>query len=163
MRALQIGDAEAIARLRSNDQVNQFLDRPPLKEISEAHAFIEKIQSAIRSNQSVYWAISLKTAPEIVGTICYWNIVPEKDRAEIGYELMPEFQGKGIMEEALKKVLEYGLRALKLKAIVALTHPANIKSIRLLEKNQFVPDLEGTFISKDEAQDEAPFYLYLPF
>ena len=58
--------------------------------------------------------------------------------AEIGYALLPGFQGKGIMQEAIEKVIEYGFISMKLKSIVADLKPANIKSIKLLERNGFI-------------------------
>lgn len=163
LRALDTKDAEVISQLRSNEEVNQFLNRPPHVELKEANSFIEKIQCGLRDNRWVYWAICMKAKEDLIGTICYWNIVPERDQAETGYELLPEFQGKGIMEEAFKKVLEFGLRSMKLKTIVAITHPANKRSIRLLEKNHFLLDSQRSFITEEDSQDESPYYLYLPF
>jgi ribosomal-protein-alanine N-acetyltransferase len=37
-------------------------------------------------------------------------IKPEHYRAEIGYMLLPEYHGKGIVSEAVKEVVKYGLR-----------------------------------------------------
>lgn len=163
LRILQQEDAAAIANLRSNKEVNRYLERPDSIEISGARDFIENINKGIGENKWMYWAISLKAQNDLIGTICYWNIVPEKDCAETGYELLPEFQGKGIMQEAFKKVLEFGLRSLKLKTIIAITHPANTRSVKLLEKNYFLPDKDYVHVSEQDAGCETPYYLYLPF
>jgi len=61
-----------------------------------------------------------------------------KDEAEVGYELLPPYHGKGIMQEALLKVIEYGFDILKLKRIVADPKEINLKSVKLLEKCGFV-------------------------
>jgi ribosomal-protein-alanine N-acetyltransferase len=58
--------------------------------------------------------------------------------AEIGYELLPEFQGKGIMQEAVAKIIEFCFQALKLKSLEACADMNNRPSIKLLEKFNFV-------------------------
>jgi ribosomal-protein-alanine N-acetyltransferase len=58
-------------------------------------------------------------------------------KAEIGYELLPDFQGKGIMQEAASKVIKFGVQYIGLNSIEAYTHSKNEKSTRLLEKLNF--------------------------
>ena len=58
-------------------------------------------------------------------------------KVEIGYELLPEFQGKGIMQEATSKVIDFGIQRIGLNLIKAYTHYENQSSTRLLEKFKF--------------------------
>jgi ribosomal-protein-alanine N-acetyltransferase len=83
------------------------------------------------------WAITLKNEPKLIGTIVYWNIIKEKDEAEVGYELLPQWHGKGIMQEALSKVIEFGFTTLGIKTIVADPKAGNQRSVKLLEKCGF--------------------------
>jgi ribosomal-protein-alanine N-acetyltransferase len=53
---------------------------------------------------------------------------------EIYYGLSKEYWGKGIATEAVVAVLGYGFDTLKLDKIVAITHPENIASIKIIEK-----------------------------
>ena len=101
LRKLTIKDAKEIMILRSDEQVNKFLDRPKSGNITDAEKFIEKINNGIDNNQSIYWVITLTNSDALIGTICLWNISSESDNAEIGYELHPDFQGKGLMQEAI--------------------------------------------------------------
>jgi ribosomal-protein-alanine N-acetyltransferase len=137
LRDLRVEDAEEIFRLRSDESVNQFVDRQRAVTIGDAIEFIQKIQTLTKHHGSVMWAITLIGEAKLIGTVVYWNIVKEKCQAELGYELLPEYQGKGIMAEALKKVIEFGFDELKFKTIVAEPNKANIKSIKLLEKLGF--------------------------
>src|SRR5690606_2517771 len=101
--------------------------------------FIRKINKGIAENESILWGITLnENVQKIIGTICLWNVSIEENKAEIGYVLHPDFQGKGIMQEAVKAVIDYGLNTMQLDKIEASIHPENIKSIRLLEKYDFV-------------------------
>jgi ribosomal-protein-alanine N-acetyltransferase len=72
-----------------------------------------------------------------VGTICYFNFSSDQPTAEVGYELHPSHQHKGIMQEALTTVLHYGFRVLQLKSVTAFPTVDNVSSIRLLERNGF--------------------------
>ena len=137
-RQLRMEDAEDIYLLRSDESVNALIDRVTATSIEDAYSFINKIISAQNNNESIMWVIALKDDPKLIGTICYWNIVKEKDEAEVGYELLPPYHGKGIMQEALLKVIEYGFDILKLKRIVADPKEINLKSVKLLEKCGFV-------------------------
>jgi ribosomal-protein-alanine N-acetyltransferase len=62
--------------------------------------------------------------------------------AEIGYELKPVFQGMGFMSETIQCVADYGFGTLGLGKLEAYTHAENIRSIRLLEKNHFILEVD---------------------
>ena len=58
-------------------------------------------------------------------------------RAEIGYAMKPEYWGNGFMQEALTKVVEFGFNEFCLHNIEGNVNPANVSSIKLLEKLGF--------------------------
>ena len=154
-----MNDAKEIMALRSNEQVNEFLERPKSIDLNGAKKFIEKIVTLIDDNESVYWVIALKENDVLIGTICCWNISVENDTAEIGYELHPTYQGKGFMQEATSKVLDYCFNKMQLKTIIAFTHPANDKSRRLLEKNNFLMDATNKYSGAGEAGEQVVYFL----
>jgi ribosomal-protein-alanine N-acetyltransferase len=137
LRQLINNDDKEIFALRSDDNVNKYLDRKPGKSIDEAKDFIRNINENIQRNDSVYWAITLNGTDKLIGTICLFDFSNNNLKAEIGYELLPAFQGKGIMQEATSKVIEYGIQHIGLNSIEAYTHSENQSSIRLLEKLNF--------------------------
>ena len=137
LRQLTSDDAEAIYRIRSDKKIAEFLNRPICKSVNEAKEFIKKINDNIEKNEGLYWAITKKGNIELIGTICLWKISPEKMKAEIGFELFPAFQGKGIMKEAIPKVIDFALNELGLKTIEGEVAKENQRSIRLMVKNGF--------------------------
>jgi ribosomal-protein-alanine N-acetyltransferase len=137
LRQLVSSDANEIFALRSNDNVNKYLDRKPGKSIDDAKTFIETINKNIQRNDSIYWAITLTGTNKLIGTICLFDLSDDNLKAEIGYELLPDFQGKGIMQEATSKVIDFGIRHIGLNSIEAYTHSENQNSTRLLEKFNF--------------------------
>lgn len=137
LRQLRSSDDQEIFALRSNDNVNKYLDRKPGKSIDDAKNFIQAITENIQRNDSIYWAIALNGTDKLIGTICLFNFSEDHSKAEIGYELLPDFQGKGIMEEAASKVIHFGFQEVGLNSIEACTHSENQSSTRLLEKLNF--------------------------
>ena len=140
LRRVLESDCKIILYLRSDEEINKFIERPEhrkTKTIEEAKKFILQINENIETNKSITWGITLKNEPKIIGTICLWNFSEDNKTAEIGYDLEPKFQGKGIMSESLQSVLEYGFKNLNLDIVEAYTHQKNENSKALLERNNF--------------------------
>lgn len=137
LRPLTHSDENEIFAIRSDLEINKYLGRPPQKTVNEASQFIERIINAVKLNQAVYWAINNKGESKLIGTICIWNISVKDSKAEVGFELLPRYQGNGIMQESLKAVLDYGFNVIGLKTLEGEVDPANIKSIKVLEKAGF--------------------------
>ncbi|MEO5890208.1 MAG: GNAT family N-acetyltransferase [Ferruginibacter sp.] len=137
LRQLTPGDAQEIYTLRSDEGINKFIDRLKAVSIADAFDFIAKINDKIINNEGVFWAIALKNNPVLIGTICYWNFLKEDNSAEIGYEMLTAFHGRGIMQEAIEKIIHFGFDNMQLERITAFSHRDNDSSIRLLENNNF--------------------------
>jgi len=142
LRELNLEDAKAIFGLRTNKEVNEFIDRKTPNNLSEARAFIDLISNLTLNNEGVFWVIESKNNHQLIGTIGLRNFEDEEDYAEIGYELDPNYHQKGFMSEAFEAVLKFGFENLELKTIEAFTHQDNTASIALLEKQKFVLDPE---------------------
>ena len=138
LRNIDINDNKAIFALRSNPEINKYLSRKPTVSLSDADRFIQVILTAISTGDTFYWAICMKNDPELLGTICLWNFSADRQAAEIGYELLPTHQGKGIMSEAMSVVLNYAFKTLKMRSLKAITHFENQRSTRLLLQYNFV-------------------------
>ena len=142
LRQLSIADQQDIFALRSDTEINKYLNREPSKTPEDAITFINKVNDNIRNNNSIYWVISLTNSKTFVGTICLFDFSNEKNSCEIGYELMTKFQRLGIMKEAAKAVLDYATHTLKFKKVIAFTHHDNHNSTKLLTKLNFVGSQE---------------------
>ena len=140
LRRLNKNYAAIFLRLRNTDDVMQFIDRTRQKNIEEIYTFIDFIDSLINENKDINWAISLKGSGELIGTIGYYRTHHEDHRGEIGYMLDPEYWRKGIMNEALKCILDFGFNVLNFHTIEACINPENIASREILLKNNFVKE-----------------------
>jgi ribosomal-protein-alanine N-acetyltransferase len=143
LRGLFEPDGPQIMAIRSNAEVNKYLGRSCDVTIDDALSFIKKIQGIVSRGEGFYWGIMLKGHDELIGTICYWNLDVANKKAETGYELHPDWQGKGIMYEALSAVVNYGFENMGLNVITASPVEQNKSSIKLLLKSGF--SLVGKF------------------
>lgn len=137
LRTVKTTDLDEVFFLRTNKNVNTFIKRDLKKTKKDILEFINQKKYETSKGYIYYWVICLKGNFKMLGSICLWNFSKDRKTAEVGYNLHPDFQGLGIMNEALQKVLEFGFEDLKLDKIEAFTHKNNIKSIQLLEKNGF--------------------------
>jgi ribosomal-protein-alanine N-acetyltransferase len=144
LRQPVINDEQEIFILRSDSEINKYLDRHVSNTIDDARNFINKVNENINKNDSLYWAITLSDKNILIGTICLFSFSDENNKCEIGYELLTNFQGQGIMKEAVEKVIDYAFNTIRVQKIEAFFHRENQSSIKLLEKflfrNSNVPD-----------------------
>jgi ribosomal-protein-alanine N-acetyltransferase len=118
----------------------KYIPRPLLKNEEEACEHIAMINSKIDNNEGINWAITLKGNPKLIGIIGHFRIEPQNYRAEIGYMILPEYHGQGIVAEAIKEVVRYGFDDMNLHSIEAIIDPNNLASERVLQKNGFVKE-----------------------
>jgi ribosomal-protein-alanine N-acetyltransferase len=89
----------------------------------------------------------------LIGSIGYWRLIKEHYRAEVGYMLNALLWRKGIMKEALNKIITFGFDELKLHSIEAHINTANTASAGILTSSGFIQEayfkenyfFEGTF------------------
>jgi ribosomal-protein-alanine N-acetyltransferase len=143
LRAVRSADAVAIFRIMRDRQVIRYFGQLPMNSLYEAVQRVERIQAAFHEQSGVRWAITHRKSAQFLGTCGFWRVVKSHYRAEIGYELAPEWWGHGIMPEALSAMLAFGFVRMGLHSVEAQIHPANTGSRRVLEKLGFVQ--EGYF------------------
>lgn len=137
LRKLSIEDAQAIYELRSNPEVAKLTGKEPFRSIDDALAYIYSIEKLIKNNACLFWAISYKDQSSLIGALCFWNFDIDNHSIEIGYELLPEFQKRGIMVEALAAIINFGFENMAARIITAFPSIHNQASVSLLEKIGF--------------------------
>jgi len=159
LRPLRQNDDHAILSLRSHPEVFKYVDAKPYQDIERAQKFIKAVKKDIREDEAYFWGITYKEEDYVIGTICIWNFEQNKTKAEMGYELHPTFQHKGVMREAVESVIAFMERELIPIKIDAITHEDNLPSIRLLDYFSF--ELLGRAIEIDPLIEEgAEMLLY---
>ncbi|KAB2334649.1 GNAT family N-acetyltransferase [Cytobacillus depressus] len=141
LRKLQMDDAPSIFRYFSKDEVTIFYDLDTFTTEKEAEDLIESLLYRYEMRKQIRWAIVLKESGQFIGTCGYHSIEEEHWKAEIGYELHPDYWRQGLMTEVISAVVQYGFNELELNRIEAFYDPRNIASARVLEKIGF--EFEG--------------------
>lgn len=140
LRRITKEDVNEIFALRSNKETMKYIPRPLAKTKEDALGHIAIIEEKIENNEAINWAITLKNSPRLIGIIGHYRIKPEHFRSEIGYMLLPEHHGKGIITEAMQETVKYGFEIMKLHSIEAIIDPENYASERVLQKSGFVKE-----------------------
>lgn len=156
LRQITNDDVNEIFELRSNPETMKYIPRPLVKTIEDALEHIATIEEKIVLNEGINWGITLKGNDRLFGIIGFYRMQPENFRSEIGYMLLPEFHGKGIITEAVQRLITYGFDDLKLHSIEAVIDPENFASEKVLQKCNFIKEAhlkesqfyEGKFLDK---------------
>jgi ribosomal-protein-alanine N-acetyltransferase len=88
---------------------------------------------------STFWIVVEKASSAIVAELGFKNNPDQQGNIEIGYGSMPAYRGRGIMTEAVAGMIQWARSVPEIHAILAETDKDNAASIRVLEKNNFVP------------------------
>ncbi len=160
LRKVVLNDAPEVLFLRSDSAILQYLSKEPAQSLQEAEEFITRITNDLDTEDGIAWGIALHEDPEkLIGTIGFWRMQKEHHRAEIGYVLHPAYWKKGIMKEAIYKVLEYGFNEMGLHSVEARISPGNTGSAAVLESTGFIREayFKEDFYFKGKFEDTAVY------
>ncbi len=119
--------------MNDKDWISNIGDRG-IRTIQDAEVYITaKFLKSYKEQGFGFYGIVLKETSEMIGTAGLINR-EGLDHVDVGYGMLPAFRGKGYAFEATKAVYDYGYEVLGLDKIVAIVHPNNKGSIKLLEK-----------------------------
>jgi ribosomal-protein-serine acetyltransferase len=132
LRLLQLNDAEELFTLTdaNRDYLRVWLpwvDR--IKVVADTQGFIESRIELFANNRGLTAAICDES--EIIGLVGYGRIDNQNRIGYIGYWLAENYQGKGIMTNSCKAIIDYGFTTLNLNrlAIVCATENKASRSI----------------------------------
>jgi ribosomal-protein-alanine N-acetyltransferase len=137
MREIAPRDREDLFMARKDPRMHEFTDTVPDETREDTEKYMEKMAKGVAGNQWIIWAIEHRNSQKVIGSICIWNLDSEGQSGELGFGIIPDYQGRGLMQEALRKVVEYGLGTMNLAHLDAFTEEMNVRSRKLLEKCRF--------------------------
>jgi 3-dehydroquinate dehydratase/shikimate dehydrogenase len=125
------------AEINADARVREFF--PSILSREQSDAEIRHIQSAHDRDGFTLFATELISTGEFVGFIGMVTMtfaIPSLDQPaiEIGWRLAHRHWGKGLATEGARAVVRYGFETIKLKEIVAITVPTNVRSRHVMEK-----------------------------
>lgn len=127
-------DASFIKALLNSPNWLEFIGDRDIKTEEDAKIYINNsLVKSYQTNGFGLFLVALKENNQLIGMSGFVkrDYLPHPD---IGFAMLPEYEGKGYSYEAAKAVMDYGQNVLKASKIYAITDEGNIKSQNLLKK-----------------------------
>jgi [ribosomal protein S5]-alanine N-acetyltransferase len=133
LRRLRPEDANTLHLINQSEGVLQYFPNPVSPALEKVQGFIVGQETHWQEFGYGNWGVELKDEHELIG----WaglQYLPELDETEVGFLLDRPYWGKGYATEAARACLQFGFNQLGLEHIIALVHPGNMASRRVIEK-----------------------------
>jgi len=137
LRKLKRSDSQSIYQNAKDFEIARYTTLPHPYTLNDALIFIKRTHQKMRKKTDYELGIELKENKKIIGVISLMKIDYNNKNAEIGYWLGKKYWRRKIMKEAVKLILNFGFKELKLVRIYARVMHPNIASAKLLEKSGF--------------------------
>ena len=112
---------------------------PPPKDLEAAKEELEQYIVGLYEKSLGYrWGIRLKGHKDIIGSLGFYSWDADNDKAKMGYDLRPAHWRKGLMSEALDRVVRFGFEDMNLNRIEVTIMETNHRSISLATRRGFV-------------------------
>lgn len=134
LRKLSVEDAAVILELVNEPSFLRFIGDRGVRTLEDARQYILKgpVDSYERFGFGL-WLVELKGSNVPIG-MCGLVKRPILEDVDIGFAFFPRFWSQGYAYESATAVMDYALKVLGMKRLVAVVNPDNVRSLRLLEK-----------------------------
>lgn len=141
LRQIKQEDIQNIYNGLSNPDVIKYygISFDNLKATEEQIIWFKNLEE---TETGIWWGICSKDNKIFYGAGGFNGLSKEHKKAEIGFWLLPEFWGKGLMQEAFPLICSYGFNHLKLNRIEGFVYSENQNCKKAIEKMNF--KIEGT-------------------
>ena len=133
LRPFNEADVDPLHRILNEKDILRYYPNPDPPERERVQRLISRQLTHWEEHNLGWWALQPYAHSELIGW-CGLQFLPETGETEVGYLLSHAFWGQGLTTEAAHVSLKYGFDELKLEQIIALVHPENKASIRVIEK-----------------------------
>lgn len=140
LRLLKKSDVDAIWPFVSDPEIPKLMAWDAHKEKTETLAFLDRVEQDFKTGKSITWAIEFEN--NLCGIFSIIAIARTHraltyNRGELAYWLGGPYQGKGIMVEAGKKIIEFAFRNLNIHRLVVGHFTDNKASENLIKRLGF--------------------------
>lgn len=127
-------DAEFILRLLNTPGWLENIGSRGVNSASDAEKYLTNVLiPSYTINGFGFWRVVLKDSGVPIG-MCGFAKRPGLNDPDVGFALLPEYEGRGYALEAAKACMEYAAAEMKIEIIKAITSKTNKRSQKLLEK-----------------------------
>jgi len=137
LRQINAGDAADLLSMNSDPEVLKYDVDPPMKDIPEALAEIEKYAKSFTDKQSIGWGVCLQSNNRLIGDFVFFFYNQAYYKTDLGYRLAQTYWQQGYGTEALRAIIQFAFETLHLHRINVDTRMDNLASVHLMEKVGF--------------------------
>jgi RimJ/RimL family protein N-acetyltransferase len=134
LREFDLNDAPFIVQILNTPKWIQFIGDRGVKTINDAHHYLlNGPMKSYQTNGFGLMMVALKSDETPIG-MCGLIKRDTLEDVDIGFALLPEYEGLGYAFEAASAVMDFGKNEVGLQRIVAITLPENARSVGLLKR-----------------------------
>ncbi len=133
LRAFTKEDVDPLHHILGEKEILRYFPNPSPPSRDKVEKLIAARLDHWEEHGYGWWAIEQRLKKGLIG----WSgllFLPETKEVEVGYLLGKAFWGKGLATEAAQACLQYGFKNFDMEIIVAIVHPENMASQRVIKK-----------------------------
>ncbi|WP_089357652.1 GNAT family N-acetyltransferase [Ekhidna lutea] len=134
LREATLGDASFFFELMNSAEWIKYIGDRGIKSRDDAKTYVNGLIEGYKSNG---FGLYVLTADGVPVGVCGLLKRTYLDHPDLGFALLPEYTGKGYIQEAGAAVLNMAFKKLQLSKVLAITSKENFASQSTLEKLGF--------------------------
>ena len=143
LRRMKVGDAADMFDYAKRDDVTRYLTWHSHKTEEYTKQYLQYVQKQYADGDLYDWALIDRESGRMIGTCGFTGFDFDNECGEVGYVIHPDFRGRGLAPEAVRRVMQFGFERLHLHRIKCMYMEGNEASRRVMEKCGM--HYEGTF------------------
>jgi ribosomal-protein-alanine N-acetyltransferase len=148
IRQFTLADAPFILELMNSPGWLQYVGTPVINTLTDARSYLTNGPiKAYNTYDFRLYLVELKANATPIG-MCGLIKRDSLDYMDIGYALLPQYEGQGYAYEMVSAAIQFAFNSLHRLQLAAITHPGNLRSLQLLKKLGFI--YKKTVILGDE-------------
>lgn len=141
-------DAGAFYRIVSDAEFRRFLPPQFSPTPETVAAAIPRVLAHWAERGYGQWALTLKGSDEFIG-YCGLRFLPDTAEVEILYGIDRPYWNRGLVTEAARASLRFGFEEAGLARIIALAHPDNVGTQRVMQKAGMRYEKRGVYFDME--------------
>ena len=142
IRWFTLADAPFILNLVNQQSWLEYIGDKGVRHLKDAETYIQLVIDTYQKHGFGLYLVEKSSSSETIG-ICGLVKRESLQDFDIGFALLPQFEGNGYAFESASAILQLAKDEFKLQRIAAICTPDNHSSIMLLEKLGFRLDLSS--------------------
>ena len=163
-------DAGALLRILSDAEFRTYLPVREPPTLEQVGAGLGRILAHWAERGYGQLILSPKNSREVLG-YCGLRFLAETEEVEIYYGIDKPYWGRGLVTEAAKATLRFGFEEARLPRVIALAHPENVGTRRVMEKAGLRYERQGAYfgmecavyaLDREEYRPDKSLYILSP-